>query len=255
MKSLAIVILTGNEESNIVDVIKNARQCTGEILIIDSGSTDNTVRLAKENDAKVFNRAWDGDFAAQRNFALDKTAADFVLYLDADERIMPETAEDIKKFLAQDKVDVQCQIQRKAIAFGETFNHGVLYPDYVLRMFPRDKVRWVGKVHERPECSCKIENLKGYLEHHTYKNWAAWERKFQLYTTIWAEAAYQSGKRTSRFAVLLHASAGFFKMFVLKAGFLDGWLGLYTCVNHFFYTLMKYLKLLELQESHKKNER
>ena len=255
MKTLAIVILTKNEEENVAEVVKNAQQRTSEVLIIDSGSTDKTVQLAKENGAKVFYRAWDGDFSAQRNFALDKTMADIVLYLDADERIMPETAEHIKKILAQDKNDLQYQVKRKATAFGETFNHGVLYPDYVLRMFPRDKVRWIGKVHENPECSCKVEKLKGYLEHHTYKNWAAWEKKFQLYTTIWAEDAYQSGKRTSKLAILLHASAGFFKMFVVKAGFLDGWLGLYTCVNHFFYTMIKYLKLLELQNAHKKNER
>ena len=254
MKRLAIIILTKNEAHNIVDVIKNARKCTDEILIIDSGSTDNTVRLAEENEAKVFYRAWDSDFAAQRNFALDKTAAEVVLYLDADERIMPETAEHIKNILAQDKINFQYQVKRKTTAFGQTFNYGTLYPDYVLRMFPRNKVHWIGKVHEHPECSCKVEKLRGYLEHYTYRNWAAWEKKSQLYTTIWAEDAYQSGKRTSKLAVLLHASAGFLKMFIFKAGFLDGWLGLYTCLNHFFYTMTKYLKLLELQESHKKNE-
>ena len=245
--TLAIVILTKNEESNIVDVIENARQCTNEILIIDSGSTDKTVELAEKHGAKVFYRAWDNDFAAQRNFALDKTSADFIFYIDADERLTPKTVAHVKKILAQDNFNFQYKVQRKATAFGQTFNYGVLYPDYVLRMFPREKVQWRGKVHEHPDCPCEVKTLQGYLEHYTYRSWNQWLDKFQLYSTIWAEAAFKNGKRTSKVGVFLHASAGFFKMFFLKAGFLDGWYGFYTCVNHFFYTMMKYLKLLELQ--------
>lgn len=246
--TLAIIILTKNEEVNIVDVIKNARQCTDEILIIDSGSTDKTVELAEKNGAKVFYRAWDNDFAAQRNFALDKTAADFILYVDADERLTSKSVEHIKKILAQDNSNLQYKIQRKTTIFGVTFNHGVLQPDYVLRMFPREKVQWSGKVHEHPNCSCEIKTLQGYLEHYTYRNWSQWQDKSKMYSTIWADAAFQNGKRTSRAGAFFHASAGFFKMFFLKLGFLDGWFGFYTCANHFFNTQMKYLKLLELQK-------
>ena len=249
--TLAVVILTKNEEINIVDVITNARQCTDEILIIDSGSTDKTVELAKANGAKVFFRAWDNDFAAQRNFALDKTTADFIFYLDADERLTAKTVEHIKKILAQDNFNFQYQVQRKSKAFGVTFNYGVLYPDHVLRMFPREKVQWVGKVHEHPNCPCEIQTLQGYLEHYTYRSWTAWQKKSQLYSSIWAEDAFKRGKKTSKAGVFMHASAGFFKMFFLKLGFLDGWYGFYTCANHFFYTMIKYLKLLELQD--KKN--
>ena len=249
--TLAIAILTKNEESNIVDVIENARQCTDEILIIDSGSTDKTVELAEKLGAKVFFRTWDNDFAAQRNFALDKTTADFILYIDADERLTSKTVAHIKKILAQDNFNFQYKVQRKTTAFGQIFNYGVLYPDYVLRMFPREKVQWRGKVHERPECPCEIETLQGYLEHYTYRSWSQWQDKSKLYSTIWAENAFKSGKRTSKAGAFLHASAGFFKMFFLKAGFLDGWYGFYTCANHFFYTMMKYLKLLELQKNNR----
>ena len=246
--TLAIAILTKNEESNIVDVIENARQCTDEILIIDSGSTDKTVELAEKLGAKVFYRAWDNDFSAQRNFALDKTSADFIFYIDADERLTPKTVAHIKKILAQDNFNFQYKVQRKTTAFGQIFNYGVLYPDYVLRMFPREKVQWRGKVHERPECPCEIETLQGYLEHYTYRSWSQWQDKSKLYSTIWAENAFKSGKRTSKAGAFLHASAGFFKMFFLKLGFLDGWYGFYTCANHFFNTMLKYLKLLELQK-------
>ena len=250
--TLAVVILTNNEEHNIIEVIKNVRQCTDEILIIDSGSTDRTVELAKENGAKVFYRKWDNDFSAQRNFALDKTLADLILYIDADERLTSQTVEHIKNILAQEDLNFQYKVKRKATAFGVTFNHGVLKPDYILRMFPREKVQWSGKVHEHPNCPCEIKTLQGYLEHYTYRSWSYWEKKFQLYTTTWAEGAFQNGKRISPFGAFLHASLGFFKMFFLKAGFLDGWYGIFVSANHFFYTLMKYLKLIELQKKSQK---
>ena len=102
MKSLAILILTKNEEDNIVEVISNAKQCTDDVIIIDSGSTDKTIPLAKKYLAKVCYREWDGDFSAQRNFALAQTNADWVLYLDADERLMPDTVEEIKRILQSD---------------------------------------------------------------------------------------------------------------------------------------------------------
>lgn len=250
--TLAVIILTRNEEHNIIEVIENVRQCTDEILVVDSGSTDKTVELAKENGAKVFYRAWTNDFSAQRNFALDKTSADWVLYIDADERLTSKTVEHIKKILAQDDLNFQYKVQRKVTSFGVTFNHGVLKPDYILRMFPREKVQWSGKVHEHPNCPCEIKILDGYLEHYTYPSFESWEKKIQLYSTIWAEGAFQQGKRTSIYGAFLHATAGFLKMFLLKAGFLDGWFGFYTCANHFFCTMMKYLKLLKLQEDTKK---
>ena len=215
MSSLAILILTKNEEDNIVDVVRNAKTCTDEVIIIDSGSTDRTVELAEREGAKVAFRAWDGDFSAQRNFALSQTEADWVLYVDADERITPALGAAIRDIVQHGALDKQYSVKRKSVAFGVTFNHGVLNPDHVLRMFPRNTVTWVHKVHEHP--------------------------------TIWAQDAYARGKRTSLGAVFGHSLGGFFKMFVLRKGFLDGLMGTYMCCNHFFYTMLKYLKLYELQ--------
>ena len=247
MSSLAILILTKNEEDNVVDVVENAKKCTPKVLVIDSGSTDKTVELAKAHGAKVCFRAWTDDFAAQRNFALEQTDADWVLYLDADERLNDELIDDIKRVIKEDVRDSQYAITRKSVAFGVTFNHGVLDPDHVRRMFPRTTVTWVNKVHEHPECDLPDKRLKGYIEHHTYRDWHEWEEKLCLYTTIWAEDAYKRGKRTSILGILMHSIGGFFKMFVLRKGFLDGGIGSYLCCTHFFYTMLKYLKLHELQ--------
>ena len=107
MSSLAILILTKNEEDNIVDVVRNAKTCTDEVVIIDSGSTDRTVELAEQEGAKVAFRAWDGDFSAQRNFALSQTEADWVLYVDADERITPALGEAIRDIVQHGSLDKQ----------------------------------------------------------------------------------------------------------------------------------------------------
>ncbi len=248
MNSLAILILTKNEEENIPSVIENAKKCGGEVIIIDSGSTDRTVELAEKAGAKVSFRAWDDDFSAQRNFALGETEADWVLYLDADERLNEEMIDEVKRIVSGGAMDHQYVMVRKNVAFGVKFNHGALGPDEVTRLFPREKVRWMNKVHEHPDCSLPKKTLKGHIEHHTYKSFAHWEEKCMKYTTIWAEDAYGRGKRTSLGGIFGHGFGGFFKTYVLQAGFLDGWMGLYTCFHHFFYTMMKYLKLYELQQ-------
>ena len=247
MKTLAVAILTKNEEHNIVDVIKNVRQCTDEILIIDSGSTDKTVELAKKNGAKVFYRAWTNDFAAQRNFALDKTSADWILYIDADERLSTEAVEHTKKILTSEDCSFQYRFKRITSAFGKQFKHGALGSDYVTRLFPRTDIQWIGKVHESAKCNLKLQTAKGYLSHQTYTTWSQWASKMEQYSTIWATDAYAHGKRTSAFGVFAHSTFSFFKMFFLNAGFLDAWYGWFSCINYAHYTQMKYLKLLELQ--------
>ena len=246
MIDITVVILTKNEEENITDVIKNVAQLTKNILIVDSGSTDKTVELAKSAGAQVVYRAWDNDFSAQRNFALDKVETEWVLYLDADERLNDELIDAIKKAIKKDG-DIQYKIKRKSVAFGRKFNYGVLKPDFVPRLFRTQHVKWVNKVHEHPVCEDKAEILTGYIEHYTYTGWEQWLKKFDQYTTIWAQNAYENGKKTTLTKALLHAFFGFIQMGILKKGFLDGMMGFVMSLNHFFYTLMKYLKLLELQ--------
>lgn len=248
MKSLAILILTKNEEANIIDVVRNAKQCTDEVIIIDSGSTDKTVELAKQEGAVVAFRAWDNDFSAQRNFALTQTQADWVLYLDADERLVPETIDAIQKILQSDDMNSQYKIKRCTKAFGKLFRHGALGPDEVIRMFPRKSVKWAHKVHEHPNCKLPMKSLAGYLEHNTYVDWDEWEGKMKEYSSIWAKDRFDNGKRISAASILGHAVGAFIKMFFLRQGFLDGWLGVYMCFAYSNYTMLKYLKLLELQQ-------
>ena len=244
MIDLTVIILTKNEEENIAAVIKNAAQLTKNILIVDSGSTDKTVEVAKEAGAQVIYRAWDNDFSAQRNFALDKVETEWVLYLDADERIDVALAQQIKKVVA-DKTLKQYSMLRRIHAFGFEYKHGIFKPDEVIRLFPSKKVHYENKVHERPVCDLPKEKLNGYIEHYTYDSWQSWWDKAGHYTTIWAEDAYNHGKRIGVGSAFFHAFYGFLRVYIIQLGFLDGWSGLYSSLQHFIYTLIKYLKLYE----------
>ena len=239
MSRLCIIILTKNEEKDIEAAIQNARQCADEVLVVDSGSTDRTVELAQKNGARVVFREWDNDFAAQRNFALSQTDADWVLYLDADERMNDELVRTVKKIISDNPSDVgrkkQFSMQRKSVAFGKKFSYGPLHPDWVTRLFPRESMTWTGKVHEHPECSLPLEKLPGHLEHYTYRNWQEWEEKMARYSTLWAEEAY-------------HNIGSLFSTLLLRLGFLDGWMGICLCCMYFSYTMLKYLKLYGLQQ-------
>lgn len=249
--NLTVVVLTKNEEKNIVAVVQNAQKVAAEVLIVDSGSTDKTVQLAEENGARVVYRAWDNDFSAQRNFALQHVKTEWVLYLDADEIMNDELLASVKSVVEQDKI-CQYSFKRKSVAFGQEFNYGVLKPDFVPRLFKTKNVHWVNKVHEKPVCEDQLKVLNGYVKHYTYNSWEQWLAKFNQYTTIWAEDAYTRGKRVSLRKAFGHAVFGFIQMAILKKGILDGGMGLVMSCNHFFYTLMKYLKLLELQRKGEK---
>ena len=250
MKTLSVVILTKNEEKNIVEVINNAQKCTDNILVVDSGSTDKTVFLANECGAEVVFRKWDNDFAAQRNFALAKIKTDYVLYLDADERMSLELIESVKNAVAKGEAK-QYSFMRKIEAFGFEYNHGIFAPDEVTRLFPRLKVKWEHKVHERPVCHLPKQKLSGTLMHYTYDSWQQWLNKAGQYTSIWAEDSFNKGKRVGKSAALTHGFYGFIRAYFLQLGFLDGWAGLYSSLQHFFYTLLKYWKLYELQQKNK----
>ena len=246
MSDVTVVILTKNEELNIVEVVKNARILTSKVMVIDSGSTDKTVELAEKSNAKVLYRAWDNDFSAQRNFALDYVDTDWILYLDADERLDDELCNAIKQAISRDTMK-QYSIVRKVHAFGFEYKHGIFKPDKVLRLFPTKTVHWENKVHERPICALPKEKLAGFIEHYTYSSWQQWWDKAGEYTTIWAEDSFAKGKRTSLGECLGHSIYGFFRAYIIQLGFIDGWSGLYSSLQHFIYTMMKYLKLYELQ--------
>lgn len=250
MATLSALILAKNEEKNIADCIKSVA-FADEVVVVDSGSTDRTRELASAMGARVFLHPMDANgFAGQRNFAQDQAQASWILYLDADERIPHALAEEIKQAL-QKNIQKAGAFQRENVVMGQRMKHGVYRSDCVVRLFPRGMVHWEGEVHERPECGLPLHKFQKKLEHKCLSSWEIYFTKFNRYTTLMAERMHREGRSTSVVRMQLHAMYAFFQMFIIKKGFLDGYLGFLFCVYHYFYTLTKYVKLAKLNEKRK----
>ena len=245
MPRIAVIILTKNEEANIEGAMDSAA-FADEIVIIDSGSTDRTKELAEKHGAKFVSHPMDEDgFAGQRNFALTQTCAEWVLYLDADERLNDKLILEIEKHIAECP-QYAAEIKRVNVVMGQTMYHGVYRPDYCQRLFKRENVRWESVVHEHAVTDMPAVCLKTPMEHLCLTNWHQYMSKFDRYTTLMAEEMKLRGKKVGWLQMHSHAMFAFLKMYLLKGGFLDGRLGFILCQLHYFYTLMKYVKLHDL---------
>lgn len=249
---LCAIILTKNEEKHIAEAVENAFQCADEVLVVDSGSTDDTTEIARQKGARVVFRQWDNDFSAQRNFALSQTKATWVLYLDADERMNEDMCAHIRNIVSGQEPG-QYGMIRHMVFNGYRFHHGIFAPDTVYRLFPRDSVTWIGNVHEHAECNAPKHVLSGFVDHYTYDSWHQWLQKADYYTSLWAEERFAKGKRTSLASAFTHALFGTLRALLVKRAFLDGWMGVLSCGQHGFYTMLKYAKLYELQARNKEN--
>lgn len=246
MSKLAVIILTKNEEKNIEAAIKSA-EFADEILVIDSGSTDRTQEFAEKHGARFITRLMDeAGFAGQRNFALTQTAAEWVFYLDADERITAAASDDIRQaVISIDKVAYK--IKRLNIVFGQQMKYGEHGPDWCVRLFPRQSVHWEGAVHESPQTQLPVKALTRPLLHYTYTDWDRYFEKFNQYTSLMAKRMLEGGKRASFGDILFHPMFAFIRFYFLRLGFLDGKQGLIFALNHYFYTMIKYVKLYYAQ--------
>ena len=142
-------------------------------------------------------------------------------------------------------------LKREVVFNGRRFKHGIFAPDVVYRLFPRESVTWVGKVHEHPETNLSKSVLTGALDHYSYESWHHWLQKADHYTTIWAEEQFAKGKRITLGKAFSHSFVGGLRALLFKGGFLDGWMGVFSSYQHTFYTMLKYVKLYELQQREK----
>ena len=241
---LAVIILTHNEESHIEACIRSAA-FADDILVIDDMSTDRTAELARGAGARVISHPLAGDFAGQRNFALTQTDADWLLYVDADERVNADVEQELRRVMAEDARAVY-EVRRIKVAFGQRIYYGGHRPDHVRRFFPRDAVRWEGLVHERTVSDLPVRRLRASLLHYTYTGWDRYFQKFNQYTTLMAERQHAEGKGASFLKILLDPPFAFFRFYILQRGFLDGRLGFILAMFHGFYTMVKYVKLHHL---------
>ena len=247
--SLAVCVITRDVEDRIGDCLA-AVAFADEILVVDSGSTDHTVAIARERGARVIERDWPG-YAAQKNFALEQVAADWVLSIDADERCTPELAHEIRGLLADAPGGLAAaSVPRRTWYLGRWIRHGGWYPDRKVRLVRRGAGRWEGgDVHERLVADGAVRALCGDLLHYTYRDIADHLRTIDRFTTAAARGRAARGGSGAVVGMLVNPPLKFLKMYLLRAGFLDGLPGFVLAVLGSYYVFLKYAKRWELHRA------
>jgi glycosyltransferase involved in cell wall biosynthesis len=242
--SVAIVCM--NEEDRIGQCLKSV-SFANEIIVVDSGSTDNTLDIVKKHTDKIFSREWKG-WKDQKSWAANQCSNQWVLTLDADEVVSDELAGEIQKVVFDDNNKYAgFTIPRKTYYQGKWIRHCGWYPDRKLRFYKKDLAKFAGTdPHEEIEVEGTVAEFKGDLIHYTYRNLEHQAKQMINYGMVNAKAKSESGAGSSWFDMAFRPAFAFFKTYVLQLGFLDGVPGLIISFMNAHYTLIKYARLWEL---------
>jgi len=237
-----------NEEDRIGDCLASLAFCD-EIVVVDSHSTDRTREVAAEHGARVIERDWPGH-VAQKEFTIRAAANDWVLCVDADERITEQLqAEIVRLWEAGFPDHAGWNFPRLSNYLGTWVRYGTWYPDRQLRLFDRRRGRWAGNdPHDLVELEGSVGKLRGDLAHFPYRSFAEHARTIDSYTTIMARGMYARGRRAGFIDYTFRPLIRLLRFYVLKRGFLLGWTGLILAFNASHYVRMKYTKLILLQK-------
>ena len=249
--TLSVCIITLNEEANIVRTLESVRGIADEIIVVDSGSTDRTVSLARARGAKVFSEPWKG-FAAQKNSALAKASCDWVLSLDADEEVSPELAASIRRLLNSSQAPPHAgyKMNRRNMYLKRWLKHSGYYPDPKLRLVRRGAAEFeLRAVHEDIKMPKPLGHLQGDLIHHAYPTLENFIEHANRYSSLGAQMVVEKGPvRFSFINVVLRPMVRFLYTYIFRLGFLDGREGLLVLMTHASYVSWKYAKAWEMSK-------
>ena len=240
---LSACIITYNEADRIEACVRSVGFCD-EVIVVDSHSTDDTRERAAALGSRVIERDWPG-YRSQKQFAVEAASHDWVLCLDADERVSDALRAEIETRREHGFGDhAGWSVPRITDYFGKFLRHGNAYPDRLVRLFDRRRGGWVGReIHENTQVSGPVGRLKGHLEHYSYRSLSDHHHRMQRYAELMGQALYDGGKRCGLGKVLLNPQWRFFRGYVLRLGFLDGWRGLVFALVESNYVRRKYLHL------------
>jgi len=240
--AVSVIVITRDEEANLERCLASARAIASEIVVVDSGSTDRTVDIARRLADVVIEQPWLG-YGPQKQFALEHASADWVLALDADEALTPELAQEIAT-CAFDRDGYE--LPRRVWYLGRWILHGTWFPDPVLRLFRRDRARFTAhRVHEGVQISGTVGRFQGFLDHQPYRDLAHHAHKLDALASLAAEQMHERGRRATWAQLALKPPFEFLRSYVLRRGFLDGPQGLIAAGMHAHYNFLKYAKLKE----------
>ena len=245
---LSVTIITKNEEAAIAACLASV-VWADEIVVLDSGSTDKTVEICKANGAIVhITTQWPG-FGTQKNIALGLASHDWVLSIDADERVSVALRAEIEQALSDNLTDVAYQIPRSSSYCGQFMRYSGWWPDYVLRLFPKSQAIFSDDiVHEHVIFKGEIKTLKNPLLHSSYTSLEEVLDKTNRYSSDGATKLAGRGKTASLSSAILHGLWAFMRTYVLRLGFLDGRMGFILAVSNAETTYYRYLKLMLLNK-------
>lgn len=242
MATLSVIIITKNEAHDIGACLDSVRWAD-EIIVVDSGSTDDTVAICRTYTDKVFITDWPG-YGPQKNRALNYATQEWVLSLDADEQVTPALREEIQSVL-QAPHKAGYQIPRQSTYCGKLIRYGAWRQKPVLRLFQRQLGKFDDAiVHENVLVAGPIGYLKAPLLHHTYQNLEEMLEKMNAYSSASALQKYKAGKKGGLFSALVHGLWAFLRSYVLQLGFLDGKFGFILAISNAEYAYYRYLKLM-----------
>jgi len=246
MATLTVVTLTLNEERNIAECLETVRWAD-QIIVVDSGSTDKTVSLARTFTPDIITIAWKG-YGHARNRALEQAKGDWILWLDADERVPPELGEEIRQVVRDDPQDLSgFDLARRAYFLGKWIRHCGWYPGRIVRLFRRGRAHFSEtKVHEQLTLDGSPGHLKNDLLHFTDGDLDHYFKKFNTYTSLAAEDLLSRGRSAGLTDLVFRPPFTFLRMYIFRLGFLDGVHGLILCVVSSAYVFVKYAKLWDL---------
>jgi glycosyltransferase involved in cell wall biosynthesis len=243
---LTVTIITRNESANIAAALESV-SWADEIVLVDAESTDDTVAIARRFTARVIVREWPG-YVAQKNFAAEQACHDWILSLDADERVSPALANEMRSVLHVAPREAGFRLPRASFYLGRWLRSTDWYPDFQLRLYDRRRARWDGRyVHESVKADGPVRTLRGELLHYPYRDIAHHVQTIDRYTTLVAEQAAERGKRASVVDVLVRPPLAFLRNYLLRLGVRDGQAGLVVSLLNSYYVFLKFAKLWERQ--------
>lgn len=246
MIRLTVTVITLNEENNLSKCLESAKFLADEIIILDSGSTDKTVEIAKKYGAKVFERDFD-NFANQKNAAANYATGEWILSMDGDEELTPELSKEIKEVI-EDGYNGYL-IPRRNFILGKEIKHSRWSPDKHIWLWKKSRGKWVGEVHEEVIVEGNVGELKNAKLHFQDKTLSDFILANNQYSTLLAQKMNKEKIKFSFFRLCCDPIYEFLLRYVIKLGFLDGWRGFVLCYVMAIYKMMVWIKLLELQNN------
>ncbi|MFD2565862.1 glycosyltransferase family 2 protein [Pseudotenacibaculum haliotis] len=253
MTKITAIIPTLNEEERIKNSLKSA-EFADEIIVIDSYSTDRTVEIVKQSNARLLQRKFD-DFSSQKNYAIEQASNDWIVWIDADEVLTKELQDEMKTAASNAGDLVGFYVYRVFFFKGKKMRYTGTQNDKLIRVFNRKHCKYEGKVHEKIKPEGKLGTLQHKILHYSYISFDRYIVKLNQHSALKAEELYEKGLVITPFHIIVKPVARFVKHYFIKLGILDGFYGFIISFALSYGVLVRYIKLWNLKQKHKRNDK